>query len=395
MKKITIETLLNWKELKDLEINEYQRVELIKLLNNFDINLLRKKKDILANWINYGVNGDWTERLKKLILLKNDSMSLEANILRYGEEEGKKRKAKHNKSVGLNKKNFIKKHGIKKWNEHTKKITRKTKDEYIKIYGEEEGLKKWNHYYINWKRGIEKKKESGWKNGLTQEEYIDRYGYTEGLKKWNIKNKKISKRQVKKYYIEKYGEEEGLKKWNDRYKYFNTKLSTQIELYGKEEGTKRYKMFIERMAYSNTIDYYIDKYGNELGEIYYTEYIIKCTKRNKLYSKISQKLFWMIYHNLTNNEKMKCYFGELNEEYVFYVNTTDIKIMYVDFKLEDKIIEFDGTYWHSLEESKINDKIRDNYLQSKNYKILRIKEQDFVDNNTAVVEKCLLFLREN
>jgi very-short-patch-repair endonuclease len=67
-------------------------------------------------------------------------------------------------------------------------------------------------------------------------------------------------------------------------------------------------------------------------------------------------------------------------------------IISVDFKLDDKIIEFDGDYWHSKEEQIIKDKLRDEFLSNKGYLILRIKEFSYRDNKEKVINECLDFL---
>jgi len=63
--------------------------------------------------------------------------------------------------------------------------------------------------------------------------------------------------------------------------------------------------------------------------------------------------------------------------------------MFVDFKLFNKIIEFDGGYWHKDDKE---DNIRDQILRNRNYEVLRIKEKDYKNQPKLEVEKCLKFL---
>lgn len=63
--------------------------------------------------------------------------------------------------------------------------------------------------------------------------------------------------------------------------------------------------------------------------------------------------------------------------------------MYVDFHYNNKIIEFDGTYWHK---NNLDDIKKNIILKSKNYEILRIKEKDFDNNFDKVLKRCLKYL---
>lgn len=138
--------------------------------------------------------------------------------------------------------------------------------------------------------------------------------------------------------------------------------------------------------------YYLDKYGDIKGLEYYKEVITKKTVSltGVRYSNISQELFWSLYDSIVNKDSI--YFGELNQEYVFYVWESWANIIEIDFKFGDKIIEFDGNYWHSSEAQQTKDKLRDEYLVSKGYSVLRIRESDYNLNKLEVINKCLTFL---
>lgn len=147
-----------------------------------------------------------------------------------------------------------------------------------------------------------------------------------------------------------------------------------------------------------SLDGFIERYGLIVGPIKKQELVIKQTVGNKnlfknKYSKISQELFWGIYEQVNEFEKNKCYFAELNEEHVFYTHQNDIYIISVDFKYENKIIEFDGNYWHSSNKQKEIDVLRDNFLISKGYEILRISELDYKNDKKQTIEKCINFIK--
>lgn len=113
----------------------------------------------------------------------------------------------------------------------------------------------------------------------------------------------------------------------------------------------------------------------------------------------SQELFWKICNAL--NIQDKCYFSELNLEKTILVTEQDKKILKnnlklnktrysIDFMYEDKIIEFDGRYWHSDEEK---EKIKDDFFALKNYKILHIYDDEYKNNPEETLNKCIEFLK--
>lgn len=114
------------------------------------------------------------------------------------------------------------------------------------------------------------------------------------------------------------------------------------------------------------------------------------------YSKISQEMFWGVYNLLDDNNKKKCFFSELNNEYKVPITENHSpynKINYsMDFLYQNKNIEFDGEYWHSIDWVKEKDKLRDLYLIKKGYKILRIGEKDYRKDPQNTLNKCIEFL---
>lgn len=154
-------------------------------------------------------------------------------------------------------------------------------------------------------------------------------------------------------------------------------------------------------AQARTLDWFIDKYGEEDGKVRHavkTEKWIKSYKKQN-YSKISQELFVKIHENLpfgnfyyaTNDrEEMKEY---TNKEY--RIMTTNRRGVLPDFYDDDtkRIIEFDGDYWHSdAVANPTREKERDSSLIESGYKILRIKEKDYYADKQGTVQKCINFL---
>lgn len=117
---------------------------------------------------------------------------------------------------------------------------------------------------------------------------------------------------------------------------------------------------------------------------------------NVRYSKISQELFWSIYDYVDGD----CYFAELNNEWKYFTNKEQRNVLgehskycfYLDFKYDNKIIEFDGDYWHR--ETNEYDNVRDSVLIEDGYEVYRVKECDYMENKQKTIEKCVEFLNE-
>jgi len=293
---------------------------------------------------------------------------------------------------------------------------------YIKKYGEEEGTKKWELRKINRKIS----------NSL--EGYIKKYGEEEGTKKWNDKSKKHKYRMSKQYYIDVYGTKIGeqLSKENSLFyklklkhgdEWFNSfikekanrakhnKIGTKdfyINKYGQEKGNAYWETYITKQKYAHTLDYFIIKYGETLAKIKFQEH------RNRLInnfinssngtSKISQLLFYKIKNSL---DLIDCKFHNFNKE--FYISSNEALYFY-DFMYKNKIIEFNGDFWHmnpsKFKETDINkmlkitakeiweyDKIKHAVATSKGYDILTIWESDYYNNADLVFNKCINFLQ--
>jgi len=154
-----------------------------------------------------------------------------------------------------------------------------------------------------------------------------------------------------------------------------------------------YDSKIKNSKGQRSLKWYIDKYGPKSGTIKYNESYKKIMNNRKtaMYSKISQKLFKSINYHISLPEAKK---GKLQYatngygEHRINFNKKEKKLigeskvtMFVDFKFYDKVIEFDGSYWH---QNKEYDEIRDKILIKRGYKVLRINEKDY---KNLVVEK--------
>lgn len=173
------------------------------------------------------------------------------------------------------------------------------------------------------------------------------------------------------------------------------------EWFRKKYGDDWEKYFNKRKQYlSNlkigSLGYYINKYGVTLGEEKYRESTLLrlssiAKQKTCRCSKISQDLFWRVYEKLENKENV--YFHDLNHEYVESIskeyNYSGVLMLH-DFKQNNKIIEYNGIYWHN----DVKDNIRYNILKKMGYDILVVTsdEYDYRKKSNEIIEKCVKFL---
>jgi hypothetical protein len=196
----------------------------------------------------------------------------------------------------------------------------RSKDDYIRKYGELEGLQRWDNYRLkkSYSNTFEYKNK---KYGMTIEEFKD-YNKSRACTKEN--------------FIQRYGEEKGLKKWD---LYVNKqKLTKSKEYIYKKHGKDAFIKINKSKA--NTLENFIKRHGIEIGNKKYMEYI---EKQKVYFSKKSQDLFKII-DDLFKDKTT--YYNNKNTEYG--VNLIDKYAKLDFFILEDNIcIEFNGDVFHA------------------------------------------------
>ena len=266
----------------------------------------------------------------------------------------------------------------------------------VELYGEDEGLIRWDTY---------RKKQA---ESNTYEYKKKKYNWTK--KEFNDYNEKRS--VTLKNLIERWGKIKGTEKWEsyiEKQRYAGCKLEYFQEKYGEIDGQVFYKNLNEKKK--QNIQNFIKKYGKVEGMKKYEEYNRKRLE-SKGYSKISQKLFWNICKNLEEVDNI--YFKEKNYEYLFWLNGNK-NVIFVDFynMNNNKIIEFYGDYWHMspdiYEETCINTITNRSAKEIREYdkkRIFDLKthygcdtliiwEKEYIENPKNVIKRCLEFLDEN
>ena len=166
----------------------------------------------------------------------------------------------------------------------------------------------------------------------------------------------------------------------------------------------------------HSIEHFIARYGEIEGKIKFNEcldkkisnFLYKPTKGKSgvYYSKVSQLLFKsIISDNRIKKFEKDIKFAEHNgeeiiklydEERNFLLTNYSIKnyVYSIDFLWCDKIIEFDGFYWHkTLPEN--YDIAKDIIIEKRGFKVFRVKEFDYYKNPSLIVENCIKFLLED
>ena len=270
---------------------------------------------------------------------------------------------------------------------------------FIRRFGEEQGKIKFEEY---------RKLQS--RAGCTLDYFIEKYGNELGIIKYNeVCN---SKAVTKENSIKKYGIENGSKLFNEyceKQSYAGCKLEYFIEKYGKIEGERKYKEINKRKAI--TLENMIHIHGHDKGLEIYKNWINKSISSIG-YSKISQELFEKIDFKLGIEKSKNSYWYEKNGEFEIEVNENGIYKLYrVDYKLDNKIIEFFGDFWHAnpkiyKEDDKLKyvntikvakdiwkaDQIRIDILKSMGYDVLIVWESDYMEFPEDTVYTCIDFL---
>jgi len=212
MGKLTYEKIIEYKKIKDINhlITEKQKIQINKLINEYDTSSIKNRLDSIRQFILCGVDNHWLGRIKIIrTKLKTDTISDYACKIRYGEKWLEKQRELKNK-VKITFDNLKNKYGdviaMEKWEDLKRK--RKTYGKQIMIdkYGEDEGLLRWERALsskINTMQ--ERKKIKPYRNGRTLIEYQERYGNKIGYEKWIKRNNTQKYRFSIQYYIDTYG----------------------------------------------------------------------------------------------------------------------------------------------------------------------------------------------
>lgn len=313
----------------------------------------------------------------------------QAWINKYGQQIGLQMWQQQKKKYGKTNQYFRQKYGQQYVDNLNKKRTTFTLQYFIDKYGQQIGTIKWNQCVSKKVQSCKEKRQSGEhkSTAITLCGLQNKHGIEKGYKIWQKKIESLKYKNSKQRYIDEYGQLEGQRIC--RNKKDNLSLPKFIQRYGAIDGVIKYK----QMCQNRSIQYH-----KNLRETIIKHKIVQktiITNTPGRYSKISQQMFFSIYDKLSDDLKQYCFFGKLNNQVLFYINKFNghpNNVIYVDFKCLNSIIQFDGDYWHR--NSKQNDEIRDSFLQSKKYTVLRIKQSQYKRDKNQIINKCVGFINE-
>jgi very-short-patch-repair endonuclease len=348
----------------------------------------------LARFCEYDIPFPWLDRLKKIEKynkMYKSASTLEGCILKFGEKEGKKRyeQACNKKAHTID--NYVKLYGeIKGREKFAEKCENnkgnKTIERFVKKYGDADGRKRFRLM-----REKEKKKH-------TLESYIQKYGEDEGVILYNEKIMKLHFGSSKEGFIKKYGVIDGPKKMKQAKDHKS--LQSFKRKYGEKEGAEKYEKHIELCRFRNTKDFYISKYGIELGERKYLHWCTHSAIGVSGFSKISQQLFELIDSNTENT-----YYAIKNKEFHKQHKKRSFFYDYVNVDRK-KVIEFNGDVFHgnpdiyrntdkpnpyndlTCEQIWIEDAEKQAIIKNLGFDVLVIWEKDYNEKPDETIEKC-------
>ena len=306
---------------------------------------------------------------------QNNPFNLEYYIKNYHElskEEQEKLWHKYTKENCYQNEEYYIKRGATK--EEAKELKRKkleivTPKIVAKISGQNNGMSSTNRTEQQRKESSPFSKEFYIKRGLSEN---DRKNFNENVAKNRSYNTQLE------YYINKgMSEEEAHKALYNRQATFS--LYKCIQKYGDKKGLE---IFNERQKIWN----------KKLQKSFKSGKYVQSPIANKLFKEIKIKL------NINNSIEEKYIFNDkLHKGYLF------------DFCLNNKLIEFNGDYWHAnpifygpksfikaknkkAEEIWEYDKIKIQTANDQGYKVLIIWEYDYNNNKEETLKKCIDFL---
>ena len=227
------------------------------------------------------------------------------------------------------KESWIKKYGeedaLKKYEEYKiKNAKSKTLDGYIERYGQEEGLKKYKEKNSKLSVGRESLKKRGYSEEEIDEiknkhsnkshhglqNYIYRFGLDEGLKKYQEyceSRKELSPRALEYWILKNNGD---IKKSKEDLKNFQTRdLKFFISLYGNIEGAEKYKIYCSSKASWIKENFSKEEWGN------------MNKKRNSKRKNYSFNEIFLYEEICKNFPDLKIYGGQnVKNKYVFFID---------------------------------------------------------------------------
>jgi hypothetical protein len=262
---------------------------------------------------------------------------------------------------------------------------------------------------------------------ITLENLTKKYGAIDGNQRWQEYRLKQAYSNSYEYKKEKFG-------WSqEQFKEYNSSRSHTLEKmilrHGETEGIAKWELYCARQAYTNTKNYFIEKYGLDKG----TGKYIAINKKKSVNSPalLSEKLNISLDQatEIILSRQKQFFTSNLEQEFISAIeqqigtldNTTKNKPFgkwssllntYVIYDIRHKkcIIEFNGDYWHAnpniykddtiirgkkAVDIRHKDMLKLKTVQDLGYKTLVVWESDFKNHKDSTIKQvCEWILRE-
>jgi hypothetical protein len=262
---------------------------------------------------------------------------------------------------------------------------------------------------------------------ITLENLTKKYGAIDGNQRWQEYRSKQAHSNSYEYKKEKFG-------WSkEQFKEYNSSRSQTLEKmilrHGETEGIAKWELYCARQAYTNTKNYFIEKYGLDKG----TGKYIAINKKKSVNSPalLSEKLNISLDQatEIILSRQKQFFTSNLEQEFISAIeqqigtldNTTKNKPFgkwssllntYVIYDIRHKkcIIEFNGDYWHAnpniykddtiirgkkAVDIRHKDMLKLKTVQDLGYKTLVVWESDFKNHKDSTIKQvCEWILRE-
>ena len=268
-------------------------------------------------------------------------------------------------------------------------------------------------------------------SNCAKKSFITRYGVIEGTKRYENYANLQAKTNTFEYKKERYG-------WTqDDFNKFNRSravtLENLIKKHGEEKGKIKWEKYCEAQRHTNTLEYYIEKYGDtgidkwkkynydkgKSGRLtYYTDELgwDKETALDYLNKKYNNNMFTsnaeLIFIDCLEEKinKKLSYTAKYGKQFSIWCHkSSSIRFYDIAFPEHKKIIEFYGDYWHcnpktydsdfvlsqsnkTAREVWEDDRLKNLTALENGFTVMIVWESDFKNNMEEILNKCQQWL---
>jgi hypothetical protein len=260
------------------------------------------------------------------------------------------------------------------------------------------------------------------RTAVTLDTFVRKYGQEEGLKRWDQYRERQAHSNSLEYKSIKHG-------WTEEeFKAYNLSRSitpeNMVTKYGLEEGLRRYEEYCEKQKITKSKDFVVSKYGLEAWNIICRKKaqvhdpVYVANKFNITLDEAVEKI--MLKYKFHGHSQRELEFVSRIENMIGPLDHTSVKSPFgrwcaegrcyfvYDIKHGNCIIEFNGDYWHAnpriyrdtdliMGKSASSIWERDS-LKLKNardlgYNVMVIWENDYVNNSDKVVQEVVIWIQ--